>query len=123
MIGRPPRSTLPDTPFPYTTLFRSAREARRRARRRDHRRRASPRARTAGGRQMIRSIRSMAVACVLVLGLGLAPVHDAAAQVSTNTAPLEFKDAAEEARFHRSEEHTSALQSLMRISYAVFCLK
>src|SRR3546814_1834432 len=26
-------------------------------------------------------------------------------------------------RFHRSEEHTSELQSLMRISYAVFCLK
>src|SRR3546814_13542290 len=61
---------------------------------------SGPRARTAGGRQMIRSIRSMAVACVLVLGLGLAPVHDAAAQVSTNTAPLEFKDATEEARFH-----------------------
>jgi cytochrome c-type biogenesis protein CcmH len=49
---------------------------------------------------VIRSIRSMAVACALVLGLGLAPLHDAAAQVSTNTAPLEFKDAAEEARFH-----------------------
>src|SRR3546814_3701916 len=106
-------------------------------------RRAGPRARTAGGRQMISSIRSMAVACVLVLGLGLAPVHDAAAQVSTNTAPLEFKDAAEEARFHdltselrcvmcqnqsladsdaqiahdlrrRSEEHTTEPQSLMR---------
>src|SRR3546814_5269237 len=59
---------------------------------------------------MIRSIRSMAVACVLVLGLGLAPVHDAAAQVSTNTAPLEFKDAAEEARFH---DLTSELRCVM----------
>ena len=49
---------------------------------------------------MSRTIGSIGVACVLALGLGLAPVHTAAAQVSTNTAPLEFKDAAEQARFH-----------------------
>src|SRR3546814_6780006 len=33
------------------------------------------------------------------------------------------KDSTQEEFFHRSEEHTSELQSLMRISYAVFCLK
>ena len=59
---------------------------------------------------MIRSIRSMAAACVLVVGLGLAPVHGAAAQVSTNTAPLEFKDAAEEARF---QDLTAELRCVM----------
>jgi len=47
-----------------------------------------------------RTIGPIGVACVLALGLGLAPVHTAAAEVSTNTAPLEFKDAAEHARFH-----------------------
>src|SRR3546814_5868716 len=35
----------------------------------------------------------------------------------------DFADAAVEAALGRSEEHTSELQSLMRISYAVFCLK
>lgn len=59
---------------------------------------------------MTRSIRSIAAACVLVAGLGLAPAHTAAAQVSTNTAPLEFKDAAEEARFH---DLTSELRCVM----------
>src|SRR3546814_5715597 len=37
--------------------------------------------------------------------------------------PLRRLDAAHETKFNRSEEHTSELQSLMRISYAVFCLK
>src|SRR3546814_4208671 len=37
--------------------------------------------------------------------------------------PQEFGGAQEHPRAHRSEEHTSELQSLMRISYAVFCLK
>ena len=56
------------------------------------------------------AIRSAAVACVLALGFALAPVHTAAAQVSTNTAPLEFRDAAEEARFH---DLTSELRCVM----------
>src|SRR3546814_1476534 len=48
------------------------------------------------------------------LGRGLPPIYDRAA--------LGLSDA-DRARFERSEEHTSELQSLMRISYAVFCLK
>src|SRR3546814_6293279 len=69
MIRRPPRSTRTDTLFPYTTLFRSPRNATQTIRYRD------------------------------------------SSSVTTRVSP------------RRSEEHTSELQSLMRISYAVFCLK
>src|SRR3546814_3080339 len=41
----------------------------------------------------------------------------------TIAAPKEARDAPTAPDFSRSEEHTSELQSLMRISYAVFCLK
>src|SRR3546814_2361890 len=37
--------------------------------------------------------------------------------------PMHHLQLIEQRRYHRSEEHTSELQSLMRISYAVFCLK
>src|SRR3546814_5233837 len=40
-----------------------------------------------------------------------------------NVTPDSFSDGGEHATVERSEEHTSELQSLMRISYAVFCLK
>src|SRR3546814_4408925 len=93
MIRRPPRSTLTDTLFPYTTLFRSPGEldARQRADRKDAGVRAGRlgRQRTAADERLERG------------GEGL--------------------DTAEQRG--RSEEHTSELQSLMRISYAVFCLK
>src|SRR3546814_5358115 len=75
MIRRPPRSTRTDTLFPYTTLFRSHRDA---------------------GEAVVEG-RARGEA-----GEGRAIVPRARA---------------------RSEEHTSELQSLMRISYAVFCLK
>src|SRR3546814_8176485 len=75
MIRRPPRSTRTDTLFPYTTLFRSHRDLRRRRYRR-----------TIADRTRKRK-----------------------SEISQ--------------RHRRSEEHTSELQSLMRISYAVFCLK
>src|SRR3546814_6773534 len=42
---------------------------------------------------------------------------------SLPVAPRDAISFAEPASFRRSEEHTSELQSLMRISYAVFCLK
>src|SRR3546814_6071727 len=98
MIRLPPRSTRTDTLFPYTTLFRSAGCALpvyRHARDRD--RKASAQRRVPTDR-------------------GLAPLlqctaHDAVVDVrGIQLCP-------------RSEEHTSELQSLMRISYAVFCLK
>src|SRR3546814_7422978 len=43
--------------------------------------------------------------------------------LAINATPGAFLDAVAETRATRSEEHTSELQSLMRISYAVFCLK
>src|SRR3546814_1961656 len=102
MIRPPPRSTRTDTLFPYTTLFRSAR----RCRPDDHRlpaaqharRGASPRGARRSGGFLMRQLLVPALALMLV---GCGGSSD------------DF----------RSEEHTSELQSLMRISYAVFCLK
>src|SRR3546814_9192369 len=99
MIRLPPRSTRTDTPFPYTTLFRSpsGRAARAAPRRRPYRHRRDarpPRLRRRSGPQDWG---------------GCAP------------APARLESARRGRR--RSEEHTSELQSLMRISYAVFCLK
>src|SRR3546814_10282453 len=99
MIRRPPRSTRTDTLFPYTTLFRS----------------------------------------VIVISGVIPPSTDR----GDNTQLWRYRDLQEpvkltclpniehlhairhtlEEEFPRSEEHTSELQSLMRISYAVFCLK
>src|SRR3546814_957341 len=100
MIRRPPRSTRTDTLFPYTTLFRSTwnecRELPHRLPAAGRRRLADPRART--GIRRARRGRNR-TRSRHDLGHGARP------------AAL------------RSEEHTSELQSLMRISYAVFCLK
>src|SRR3546814_3173090 len=98
MIRRPPRSTRTDTLFPYTTLFRSrtpARGDRGRTRRRFH-------ARTGLSlRAPVRVLRPLPAPRHRLSGPGTAVVRPSP----------------------RSEEHTSELQSLMRISYAVFCLK
>src|SRR3546814_9798251 len=97
MIPRPPRSTRTDTLFPYTTLFRS--------------------------------INQLAFAADWVFpGLeegrlltGLQSPEEIARYYREHGARLVvIKLGADGAR---SEEHTSELQSLMRISYAVFCLK
>src|SRR3546814_1803379 len=89
----PPRSTLTDTLFPYTTLFRS----------RIADRNGYHRAAAGGRRHRLRR------------GPGLrhrSAVADGMGRRRHGAAPV----------LHRSEEHTSELQSLMRISYAVFCL-
>src|SRR3546814_6480199 len=101
MIRRPPRSTRTDTLFPYTTLFRS-RVLRQRVRRIDR-----PAARC----------RAMPFGTLRVDPLieGEAPEHEVEALAADIIAQF--------LRILRSEEHTSELQSLMRISYAVFCLK
>src|SRR3546814_7630986 len=102
MIRRPPRSTRTDTLFPYTTLFRSR-----------------------GFEQ--RGIDDAALA-------GLVPARDGGQDADRTPhagAHVDHRDAAADRRLvalagdahDRSEEHTSELQSLMRISYAVFCLK
>src|SRR3546814_7170462 len=95
MIRRPPRSTRTDTLFPYTTLFRSLRLLRRGRLSRHPCR--DPRLGDRHGRCRDHWL--------LPAGSGGAD-RGAAAD-----------------RAVRSEEHTSELQSLMRISYAVFCLK
>src|SRR3546814_8959667 len=103
MEPRPPRSTPPDTLFPITTLFRS--------------------------------INSFHIG----LAVGPTEVHKVtlAREILKNVEPcgdmfpayIRHEQQARAAERHgagamaRSEEHTSELQSLMRISYAVFCLK
>src|SRR3546814_9739178 len=97
MIRRPPRSTRTDTLFPYTTLFLSAQIFGRGGleRRGGHRfQNADDRAR--GGD---------------------------AARIIGRAAQLLHPELVAGRGAQRSEEHTSELQSLMRISYAVFCLK
>src|SRR3546814_7662200 len=101
MIRRPPRSTRTDTLFPYTTLFRSVL--------------ALDRDRRGGrvGRAAELEARNVEL-FVEVKGAEL--IAEPAAVVRRDADFL--RELVE-----RSEEHTSELQSLMRISYAVFCLK
>src|SRR3546814_4190333 len=96
MLRRPPRSKRTDTLFPYTTLFRSC-----------------------------------CFPCVAPVSHGSVNRffrHGAMAEImcATVRADHRHKWMSGIVRAHldgRSEEHTSELQSLMRISYAVFCLK
>src|SRR3546814_2087845 len=124
MIRRPPRSTRTDTLFPYTTLFRSKRAS-------SNARSVLPDAvgpmrKMAGGRADIRKLD----------GLGRIVSGDRRPAAST-VRREDYSATAQEQLVQlvhaelrpgrtpviRSEEHTSALQSLMRHSYAVFCLK
>src|SRR3546814_10048424 len=100
MIRRPPRSTRIDTLFPYTPLFRS---------------RLSPAVRPAGRRVMLfgpfghggqHGFKAFALP-----GERVIDARRDFAMIRAGNGAI------------RSEEHTSELQSLMRISYAVFCLK
>src|SRR3546814_6541405 len=94
MIRRPPRSTRTDTRFPYTTLFRS---------------------RVDGIEvEAVREARAPAGRELPVLALDVVHHH--------RVRPGQERRH-DGANALRSEEHTSELQSLMRISYAVFCLK
>src|SRR3546814_6540877 len=95
MIRRPPRSTRTDTLFPYTTLFRS-----RLTHYRQRKRQGPPR------RQGARKLRQR-----------LRP------RLRPRRHRTYRRHGREAGAADRSEEHTSELQSLMRISYAVFCLK
>src|SRR3546814_1026177 len=95
MIRRPPRSTRTDPLFPYTTLFRSGIET------------LSLKSAEPARHDQRRHQRDCAKRNTFRLG------------------PHRHVDVGDRrgAHFRRSEEHTSELQSLMRISYAVFCLK
>src|SRR3546814_6046541 len=94
MIRRPPRSTRTDTLFPYTTLFRSLAFVC-----------ICPDDGTTVGRRM-RQLRREDIVRFPVEGHSSSSIEIVVGPQS-----------------QRSEEHTSELQSLMRISYAVFCLK
>src|SRR3546814_1544669 len=97
MIRRPPRSTRTDTLFPYTTLFRSA----------------------GAGLRLLVGDRPFRSDCAdrrfepHAIQQSQHPPGCHAVRQERSQCP----------QSHRSEEHTSELQSLMRISYAVFCLK
>src|SRR3546814_1378645 len=109
MIRPPPRPTRTDTPFPYTTLFRS------------------PRSR--GALFLVCLIPLWVSDLIRAFGWILllretGVISSALQAIGLIDAPVEFlyNDATVVIGL-RSEEHTSELQSLMRISYAVFCLK
>src|SRR3546814_9285104 len=96
MIRRPPRSTRTDTLFPDTTLFRST-----------------------------KIVPSDSQGQFAAMGLGDLSLQ---MEVWEGTMHDSFMKEVQAGRMvdlgsHRSEEHTSELQSLMRNSYAVFCLK
>src|SRR3546814_2848473 len=112
MTRRPPRSTRTDTLFPYTTLFRSPHYACAAAGHQGRRITGVPLSgRTTNG--YARSGRSLGRRNVVAQDrLSNRPVP----HLRPKLAPPVFLPV-------RSEEHTSELQSLMRISYAVFCLK
>src|SRR3546814_2033242 len=107
MIRRPPGSTRTDTLFPYTTLFRAP----------AHAARAGPRP-SPGARGRRRPRRDPDPGPPAPRGDGAGGPGRRAARLAGGRRG---KGAAGPDR--RSEEHTSELQSLMRISYAVFCLK
>src|SRR3546814_8061049 len=105
MFRRPPRSTRTDTLFPYTTLFRSEKDGLRDVDFRLHVEVLQPE----GGERIDE----------LVQALPIAPQTSDGAVERRRGQQGEPEHGSEP----RSEEHTSELQSLMRISYAVFCLK
>src|SRR3546814_2161233 len=124
MIRRPPRSTRTDTLFPYTTLFRS--EAFR-VRNIDLVPSGNEGVLTVIARCKPRDVQ-------LHLGTILSAEHEIfSALILLAADPRQYLGHPVSAvyghqpgagnRTQRSEEHTSELQSLMRISYAVFCLK
>src|SRR3546814_8102240 len=107
MIRRPPRSTRTDTLFPYTTLFRSA---------------LADYYRFNFGKVPMRDLIPFAIETAMRLSEITALRWE---DYRPGDKPIilirERKDPKD--KRNRSEEHTSELQSLMRISYAVFCLK
>src|SRR3546814_2081985 len=93
MIRRPPRSTRTDTLFPYTTLFRSNVKI----------------------GTNVKIFPHVFVGDNVVIGDNTI--------LHANVKLYAGTQIGNHCEIHRSEEHTSELQSLMRISYAVFCLK
>src|SRR3546814_1604350 len=107
MIRRPPRSTRTDPLFPYTTLFRSPAIV------------------------IVAQIAVVAQELVDQIAVGAVKLNPVEARLLRIFGRLDIigdhaRNLVEPQRpgfLQGSEEHTSELQSLMRISYAVFCLK
>src|SRR3546814_7532963 len=109
MRRAPPESTRTDTLFPYPALFRSDRGAGRPAA-------GAPPVRSHAHEAVAHEVVAMKPSAVTATLAMSRPKVLKTAQEGAVGAPASRADLA------RSEEHTSELQSLMRISYAVFCL-
>src|SRR3546814_6591165 len=124
MIRRPPRSTRTDTLFPYTTLFRSDRGIA--APGADSRPEQDPRRAALWRVQELLSEQRRRIFRQLLRLLPARSLCPALRHLHRKRIERERGDRPDapfgDARA-RSDEHTSELQSLMRISYAVFCLK
>src|SRR3546814_8122422 len=107
MIRRPPKAKRTDTLFPYTTLFRSGIGVE-----------LSP-----GGAQLRNVMLDLRAFDPQPRRAILGAVADEVEAARRRVAHGELLDDLRVVLHRRSEEHTSELQSLMRISYAVFCLK
>src|SRR3546814_5231946 len=107
MIRRPPRSTRTDTLCPYTTLFRSSDLVEGHVERRC---------------ELLVHLRGVVAGHEVRLP-PVPPEHGAELVVADAVEDRRVGDLVAVQVQDRSEEHTSELQSLMRISYAVFCLK
>src|SRR3546814_3892420 len=111
MIRRPPRSTRTDTLFPYTTLFRSVRRDR------------------VDADAVIREFQRQRARQIVEAGLASGVDREVRRRARRfDAADIDHRTATATADHDRhcggrSDEHTSELQSLMRISYAGFCLK
>src|SRR3546814_5010269 len=101
MIRRPPISTRTDTLFPYTTLFRSLR--------------FQPQIEPGSGH--VTGVEALA------RWDGASSPEEMFARADAAGLSERLSRTIQRKALRRSEEHTSELQSLMRISYAVFCLK
>src|SRR3546814_1340078 len=104
MIRRPPRSTRTDTLFPYTTLFRSP---------------PVPSVHLPAASRTLSSYFEDFVKQAIDEGVWKKGTE----KQNRNSLNLMVRIIGDRQAGMRSEEHTSELQSLMRISYAVFCLK
>src|SRR3546814_5957742 len=119
MIRRPPRSTRTDTLFPYTTLFRSPVEI------------FETDANSSSTRLMrVRSLAdawqsTWALSDAMIVWFALAGSATRSTAIASSPAPMHRLkwQWTRERKAVRSEEHTAELQSLMRNSSAVFCLK
>src|SRR3546814_6383382 len=114
MIRRPPRSTRTDTLFPYTTLFRSWLSYR--FPRAERLLEGEPRILIRDGEILRENMKHDRITpSELEAEMRLAGI--------ARTSDVAWAILETDGKISRSEEHTSELQSLMRISYAVFCLK